>query len=126
MSKRKNGDAGNTKSPAKKAKSTVDGKYIYWSLPAGLRNPKKVETKSGLAPNIYLGRASRVAEEGQTIGGVAFSLANAVTLPEALNTLSNLGTHLVLYFLPPPLTISSAKTYHPRLPPSRLLFDSDT
>jgi hypothetical protein len=44
----------------------------------------------------YLGREARVAEEGQTIGGVAFSLANAVTLPEALNTLSKLRTHLAL------------------------------
>ena len=53
---------------------------------------------------------ARVAEEGQTIGGVAFSLANAVTLPEALNSLSKLRTHLALYFLPPPLSTSSAKT----------------
>jgi hypothetical protein len=58
----------------------------------------------------YLGRKARVAEEGQTIGGVAFSLANAVTLPEALNTLSKLRIHLALYFLPPPLSTSSART----------------
>lgn len=113
MSKRKNGDAGTTTSPAKKAKSIQDGKSIYYTDYTGLyleaRGTQRRwrQIRSGAE---YLGREARVAEEGQTIGGVAFSLANAVTLPEALNSLSKLRTHLALYFLPPPLSTSSAKT----------------
>lgn len=36
MSKRKNGDAGTTTSPAKKAKSIQDGKSIYYTDYTGL------------------------------------------------------------------------------------------
>lgn len=85
MPKRKNEFADNATAPVKKARATEESKLNYYICPCMRPGGEREHTRTNADWRRMSSPWARVAEEGQTIGGVGSNLANAVTLPTTVS-----------------------------------------